>query len=83
LKADAIERKESDGTDGNKVKPDLTRVFLLISKLLFFYEKEYVPLLLWSQARKQKTDSRSGTEMHIQRKGVNSRVSEDRITLEK
>jgi len=22
LKADAIERKESDGTDGNKVKPD-------------------------------------------------------------
>lgn len=25
LKADAIERKESDETDGNKVKPDLTR----------------------------------------------------------
>lgn len=25
LKADAIERKESDGTGGNKVKPDLTR----------------------------------------------------------
>ena len=25
FKADAIERKESDKTDGNKVKPDLTR----------------------------------------------------------